>query len=379
MYKREIENIISKYLDNDKILILYGPRQTGKTTFIEYFLKGYKHAKLLNCEHPEIFDILSRGKPEEIALLLGNNKIIALDEAQVIPDIGKKLKLIYDTYGSKYKIIATGSSSFELSGKLHEPLTGRNLKFNIFPLSYREIIQKHDWLWWRQKQNEMLIYGTYPGIIDLPVNDKKLYINSLASDYLFKDIVNFENIRNSDKLRKLLKALAWQVGSQVSYNELAQTVGMSQPTVVKYLDLLEKSFIIFKLSAFSKNLRNELKKSYKYYFIDNGIRNAVIQNFSPMHMRNDSGALWENYCISERMKYVRYVDFFRQLYFWRTYDGSEIDLIEQTDEKIYAFDFKFGKHKKHRFSKSFVDTYKPKQTKTINPDTIHDFLAGECC
>ncbi len=375
MYKREIRNRFEKYLNNDKILIIYGPRQTGKTTFIKSFLKNYDNATVLNCEEPEIYDILVSGKTETIKMLFGSYNIVALDEAQVIPDIGRKLKLIYDSSEFDCKIIATGSSSFELSGKLQEALTGRNLKFNIYPLSYSEIIKKHDWLWWRKKRDEILIYGTYPGIIDLPVTEKKTYINALASDYLFRDIMNFENIKSSDVLKKLLKALAWQVGSQVSYNELSQMVGVSQPTVVKYLDLLEKSFIVFKLGAFSKNLRNELKKSYKYYFIDNGIRNSVINNFSPLNMRDDAGSLWENYCVSERMKYIKYNDPFRELFFWRTYDGAEIDLIEHVDGSMFTFEFKFGTNKKQHIPKSFVEAYKPKQSKTITPENIHELFS----
>lgn len=374
MYKREIRNRIEKYLNNDKILIIYGPRQTGKTTFIKSFLEDYENAKVLNCEDPEIYDILVSGKTETLKLLFGTKDIVALDEAQVIPGIGKKLKLIYDSSEFDCKLIATGSSSFELSGKLQEALTGRNLKFHLYPFSYSEIVEEHDWLWWRKKSDEILIYGTYPGIIDLPVTEKKTFINALASDYLFRDIMNFENIKSSDVLKKLLKALAWQVGSQVSYNELSQIAGVSQPTVVKYLDLLEKSFIIFKLSAFSKNLRNELKKSHKYYFIDNGIRNSVINNFSPLNMRNDVGALWENYCVSERFKFIKYNDPFRALYFWRTYDGAEIDLIEQVDERLFTYEFKFGKKRRQHIPKSFNTEYQPKQYKTITPENIHELF-----
>jgi uncharacterized protein len=374
MYKREIRKRIEKYLNNDKILIIYGPRQTGKTTFIKSFLEDYENSKVLNCEDPEIYDILVSGKTETLKLLFGTKDIVALDEAQVIPGIGKKLKLIYDSSEFDCKFIATGSSSFELSGKLQEALTGRNLKFHLYPFSYSEIVEEHDWLWWRKKRDEILIYGTYPGIIDLPVTEKKTFINALASDYLFRDIMNFENIKSSDVLKKLLKALAWQVGSQVSYNELSQIAGVSQPTVVKYLDLLEKSFIIFKLSAFSKNLRNELKKSHKYYFIDNGIRNSVINNFSPINMRNDAGALWENYCVSERFKFIKYNDPFRSLYFWRTYDGAEVDLIEQVDGSLFTFEFKFGKNRRQHIPKSFNTEYHPKQSKTITPENIHELF-----
>lgn len=375
MYKRDATYWFDKYLKNKKILILYGPRQSGKTTFLKHYLQEQPDSLLLNCEEPEIKEILENYNPSNLRLLFGNKKVIALDEAQNINSIGRLLKLVYDSDSLNYKIIASGSSSFYLSDKLQEPLTGRNLRYHMFPLSFNEIIKNHSWLWWRQNFEEILIFGSYPGIIDLSPNDKRLNLFHLASDYLYKDILHFENIRNSTVLNKLLKSLAWQIGSSVKHNEMAQQVGISLPTVVKYLDLLEKCFVIFRLGSYSRNLRNEIKKSSKYYFWDNGILNAVINDFSSLVTRKDKGALWENYCIAERRKQTISERPDIESYFWRTYDGAEIDYIEVEDNIVKAFEFKYGKTGKFRPVRSFFESYRPEYYNFITKDNVYEFLS----
>ena len=374
MYKRGARFWFDRYLENKKILILYGPSQSGKTTFLKEYLNDWADSLLLNCEEPETKEVLENYSISNIKQLFGNKRLVALDEAQNIDSIGRLLKLIYDTDSLDYKIIATGSSSFFLSNKLQEPLTGRNLRYHMFPLSFNEIVSNRSWLWWNQNMEELLVFGSYPGIIDLPTNEKRLYLLHLASDYLFKDILQYERIKSSKKLLKLLKSLAWQVSSPVTHNELAQQVGVSQPTVVKYLDLLEKSFVIFRLGSYSKNLRNELKKSGKYYFWDNGILNAVINDFSPVVTRKDKGALWENYCIAERRKMIINDRPDIESYFWRTYDDAEIDYIEIRDNRINACEFKFSSIDKYRPIRSFVETYNPEVYKVVAKQNVSEFL-----
>ncbi|MFW6302705.1 MAG: ATP-binding protein, partial [Bacteroidales bacterium] len=372
-YNRFIKSWFDQNLQNDKVLILYGPRQAGKTSFIQKYFNEIDEANYFNCEKPEVQEILESRKIQEIKMLFGERRIIVLDEAQNIEDIGKVLKLLYDEPEVQYKLIVTGSSSFELSGRIQEALTGRNLKRFMLPLSWSEIMLKKDWLWWLENADTLLLYGSYPGLIDVPFSEKKLLLQHLAGDYLFKDILKFDRIRHSEVLKKLLKSLAWQVGSLVSINELAQQTGMSQPTVHKYLDLLEKSFVIFNLGAFSKNLRNELRKSKKYYFWDNGILNAVINDFSPPGQRKDKGALWENYCISERKKLLALTNPGIESYFWRTYDGAEVDYIEHADGKINAWEFNYSK-KNNRFPESFLNEYRVEEAVTIHLKNIHRFL-----
>ena len=374
MYFRDIELLIKEYLNSKEIIIIYGARQTGKTTLLNKMFSGDQDTLILNCERPMIKDVLENMDLSQYRLLFRNKKVIALDEAQTIQNIGKILKLIYDSPDLNHKIIATGSSSFDLAGKISEPLTGRNIKFRIFPLSYNEIAGNKSWLWCQENLEELLIYGSYPGIMDKAITEKELMLNNLTSDYLYKDIFELEQIRNHGVLRKLVQALAWQIGSQVSYNEIANMVGTSMKTIEKYIDLLEKSFVIFRVSSFNRNLRNEIKKSKKYYFYDNGIRNAVINNFSPLINRQDKGSLWENYCMSERMKYNSIHNPLVNTYFWRTYDGGEIDLVEEKNEKIQAFEFKYNPKSKVNIPNNFVNTYQPQSSKVVTLDNLHEFL-----
>lgn len=371
MYPRDITVSINYWLDKKEILILYGARQVGKTTLLKEILKEKQDAIILNCELPMVSEVLESKDLSQIRAIFGDNKIIALDEAQKITDIGSILKLIYDEL-PQYKLIATGSSSFELANRISEPLTGRNIKFRLYPLSLNEIKQKRSWLWIKENLNNLVVYGTYPEITDLSAADKQVKLSELASDYLFKDILIHENIKNPALIRKLLKALALQTGSQVSFNELSGLLGVSRATVEKYIDLLEKNFVIFNLPSFSSNLRNEIKKSRKYFFYDTGIRNAMMGNFNPLSNRTDTGALWENFCISERIIFNSTARPNTITYFWRTYDGAEIDLVEEYNGNLYVFEFKMKQKRKQKIPDSFVTKYDPKDTRIISPSNLHE-------
>lgn len=366
MYKRIVSKNIKKWLNEDEIIILYGARQVGKTTLLENLVNTEKDAIIYNCELSVIAEILESKNLAQIKLLLENYKIVIFDEAQSIKNIGLVLKLIFDDKSIHTKLIVTGSSSFELANKIVEPLTGRNIKFKLFPLSLIELQSKHNWLWLKENLEQLLIYGTYPGIIDLKKDKKTLKLLQLSSDYLYQDILSYQNIKNPSLLRKLLKALALQVGSQVSYNELANLLKVNAKTVEKYINLLEKSFVIFNLPSYSKNLRNEIKKSKKFFFYDLGIRNAILNNFNTLDNRNDIGMLWENFCINEIIKNNEYNNEHAEFYFWRTYDGAEIDLIKVKDTKIYAYEFKWNPNKRFKFAKSFLENYEVKEKVKID-------------
>jgi len=370
MYKRDTIKNIDIWLDKPEIILLFGARQVGKSTLLEIMASKNKSLKVLNCENPVIADILESKDLLRITSLFDNAKIIAFDEAQSIVEIGKVLKLLYDSKPA-IKIIATGSSSFELANRTGEPLTGRNIKFRLLPLSINEISENKGWLPFLELRNDLLVFGSYPGIIDLSQQEKKKKLLNLSGDYLFKDIYKFERLKNPGILKNLLKAIALQVGNLVSVPELASLTGVSAITVDRYLDLLEKSFIIFKIGSYSSNLRNELKKSRKYYFYDNGIRNAVINNFVAINQRTDTGALWENYCVSEIVKYFNNADIFPNFYFWRTYDGAEIDLVIEDEGKLTCYEFKWNPGKKVSIPKSFSNKYNIQNLNVIHRDNLH--------
>jgi len=372
MIKRIIEKKIESKFDTKKAIIILGARQTGKTTLLKSIFLNKKNVLWLNGDDPAVrlnFQNISINKLRNI---VGDKKYIVIDEAQMISDIGLKMKLITD-YFDNIQLIASGSSSFELANRVNEPLTGRKWEFKLFPLSFKEMVDYHGyWEEYNQLENRM-IYGYYPDVV-LSENNKIEILNSLASDYLYKDILIWNKIKKSDKLLKLLQALAFQVGSQVSYSELGLMCGLNHETVESYIDLLQKSFVIFKLTSFSRNLRNELKKSKKIYFYDNGIRNAIIANFNPIILRNDIGALWENFIISERIKYTSYNNLYSNKYFWRTNKQKEIDYIEEYGGKLHAYEFKWNKKVKLKVPKSFISTYPDAELQIINPDNFGPFI-----
>ncbi len=373
MIVREIEKSLINELENPEIVILFGARQVGKTTLIKMLKGKTENTLLLNCELPSVSSVLSSKNIAAIKMLFSSYKIIALDEAQSIPEIGQILKIIYDEM-PEYKILATGSSSFNLAQQTGEPLTGRNIKYKLFPFSLTELQQQNDYLWIINNLEHLLIFGFYPGIVSRPAEEREKLLRSLSSDYLFKDILALHSIKNSLLLRKLLKALALQIGSQVSNNELSNMLGINRYTLEQYLDILEQSFIIFHLDAYSSNMRNEIKKSKKYYFYDNGILNAIIEDFRFPENRKDSGAIWENFCVSERLKQSHNKGLNSKLFFWRTYDGAEIDLLEQNGTELKAFEFKWSKKINKKLPPSFVKKYKIEECTVITRDNLHVLL-----
>jgi len=365
MIKREIEDSIISSCFKGKIILLLGARQVGKTTLLKEIIRKIDVPSLwLNSDESDVLEAFSAAATStQLLQLVGpNNKLVVIDEAQQIPEIGKKLKLLYDTYPN-IQIIATGSSSFELQDRTSEPLTGRKITYQLFPVSYKESVENNSALEAKRMLDTRLVYGLYPEVFNNPGKEREILLE-IANSYLYKDIMQLEGIRKPVHIEKLLRALAFQVGSEVSYHELAITVGnIDTATVEKYLDIFEKAFIIFKLPAFSRNLRNEIKKGKKYYFYDNGIRNVLISNFSIPEMRMDKGALWENFLISERIKQNNYNKNYANSYFWRTHNKAEIDYIEEKDGIIHAYEIKW-KEQKVNFPNSFRSAY-PNHTTTV--------------
>lgn len=356
--KREIEQHVEKLLGKNKVLLILGTRRVGKTFLINAIQQKYKDpVVVLNGEDFEVQELLKKRTSANYKRLIGSAKLLILDEAQVIPEIGKVLKFMIDSI-PHLTILATGSSSFDLLNKAGEPLTGRQIQFNLYPLAQLELKESESYLETNQNLEERLVYGSYPELFQLNTyTEKSVYLQQLIQSYLLKDILAFEGIRQSDKIIRLLRLIAYQVGSEVSYNELAGQLGISKNTVENYLDLLSKVFIIYRLSAYSTNQRKEVSKSSKWYFFDNGIRNAIINDFRLPALRNDIGILWENYIISERIKRNSYLKENVQLHFWRNYNQQEIDLIEIKDSKINAYEFKYSPDKKVKVPAGFAKAY----------------------
>ncbi|MGC4129071.1 MAG: ATP-binding protein [Bergeyella sp.] len=375
MIRRDlIENIVSSCF-KQKVILLIGARQVGKTTLLKEVVKNINEPSIwFNADEADILSAFSGAvtSTQLLQLIGSGNKLVVIDEAQQIPDIGKKLKLIFDT-NPEIQIIATGSSAFDLQNNTAEPLTGRKKTFYLYPLSYKELAENSSALEAKRLLETRLIYGSYPDVVNNLGKEKNILVE-IAQSYLYKDILQLENIRKHSHIEKLLRALAFQIGSEVNYHELAQTIGnIDTATVEKYLDLLEKSYVIFKLPALNRNLRNEIKKGKKYFFYDNGIRNVLINNFSTLEMRTDKGALWENYLISERLKNNSYTENFVNTYFWRTHDKAEIDYIEEQDGILNAFEIKW-KEKKVRFPNSFLQAYPNHKTTPVTKENFEEFV-----
>jgi len=357
MIKRLLENNIKETLFKGKTIILYGARQVGKTTLAKNILNDFgKDGRYLNCEIFSVEQNLNIAEPEKLKAFLGNYKVIVLDEAQNLSNTGRILKVITDTL-KDMQIIATGSSSFDLANKAAEPMTGRIFTHTLFPLSVLEIKKNSDWLTVDAQLERLLRYGSYPEVFTSNEETAENKLGELASSYLFRDLLKFEGIKKSSLLKNLLISLALQLGNEVTYNELATKFGVSSLTIQKYIDLLEQGFVIFKLNSFSRNIRKELTKAFKIYFYDNGIRNALINNFNPISLRADVGALWENFCISERIKANSYNNRKVNCYFWRTYDQKEIDYIEEVSGKITGYEMKYSEKPKFKIPKGFCENY----------------------
>lgn len=371
---RIIQKKIEKSLFQRKIIIIYGARQVGKTTLVNKILSSHKEkSRYLNCELLSVQQGLETAEAEKLKKFLGDYKLVVLDEAQKVKNIGAILKILNDTYPD-IQIIATGSSSFDLANKTGEPLTGRAIRFILYPFSLEEIKQEYDLFTVESKLENLLRFGSYPEVFFSTEEKAKERLNEIASNYLYKDIFALEGIKKSSSLVNLLQLLALQLGNEVSYQELAKNLGISRLTVQKYIDLLEQSFVVFTLRAFSRNLRKEIAKSVKIYFYDLGIRNSLIQNYNSVNLRNDVGALWENFMISERIKYLSYHQIYVNHYFWRTYDQKEIDLVEERDGRLFGYEFKWDKGK---FSapKEFLKTYQNSTAELITKNNYHDFLS----
>jgi predicted AAA+ superfamily ATPase len=371
MIPRILHDTIEKRLFKGKAVLIFGPRQSGKSTLVESLLKDKDHF-YFNGDESDAREALTNTTSTRLKAYIGNKKIVFIDEAQRIPNIGLTLKLFTDQI-KNVQVIATGSSTFELSSQVNEPLTGRKYEFMLFPLSFAEMVQYHGLLTEKRLIEHRLRYGYYPEILTKTGEEKEL-LKLLADSYLYKDLLMLEQIKKPILLEKLLKALAYQVGSEVNYTELGQTLHTDYKTVERYIDLLEKTFVVFRLPAFSRNGRNEIKRGRKVYFYDCGIRNAVIGNFSPLSSRADVGAMWENFVIAERVKSLMYQGKDVMQYFWRTTLQQEIDLIEDNEGILSAFEIKWNPKARVRFSQTFTGNYPGTITSIISPANIEDFL-----
>ena len=371
---RELSKLILKKLQPNKVVILYGARRVGKTMLVKEILANVNEPILrLNGDDINVHDKLSIRSIENYKQILGTCKLLYIDEAQKIPEIGLKLKLMIDEIEG-LRIIISGSSSFDIHKNDGEPLTGRKYTFTLYTLSENEYTQIENNINKMDKIRERLVFGNYPELLHLPDRQDKVdYLNEMISSYLLKDILVYEHIKNSQKIFNLLRLIAFQIGGEVSLQELGIQLGISKNTVEKYLDLLSKVFILHKVEGFSRNLRKEITKNSRWYFLDNGIRNAVIANFNPLHARNDIGALWENYMISERLKYQEYRRISSNNYFWRTYEQQEIDWVEERDGSLFGYEFKW-KEEKIKIPTQWKSAYPDASFELININNFSEWL-----
>ena len=378
MISRLYEQVIEKHIQSDnRIIIIYGPRQVGKTTLVRLITQKMAGKILeINADDVDYTAVLSSRSLKKIRELVDGYDLIFIDEAQRIPDIGINLKLLYDSLPN-LKIVATGSSSFDLANKIQEPLTGRAWTFLLMPLGVCELAAYHNRFELNQMLEDWLIFGNYPALTSINGRELKAnYLQEIVRSYLFKDVLAIGSIKYPPKMRDLVRLLAYQIGSQVSYNELANTLQIAKETVISYIDLLEKTYIVFRLPGYSRKLQKEVVRQDKIFFYDLGIRNAVIENFSPLSNRSDGGALWENFLIVERMKTQTYRRQGVNRYYWRTYSGAELDYVEEQNGETRAFEFKFNQ-KIVRAPQSWLDNYPEASFQTVNRDNYLDFILNE--
>lgn len=363
-----------QFLIKGKVNLLYGPRRVGKTALVEKLIsKAEKRVFIGNGDDVQLRNILSSEDQTKILSSFDTYDYIFIDEAQRIKNIGWGLKILVDNLRNS-TIIASGSSSFQLSSQVGSPLTGRSITNKLYPLSVLELKDQFGGMHIYQNLENFMIYGMYPEVLNqLNNQDKTSYLSELRNSYLLKDILELENIRNSDKLIDLLRLLAYQIGNEVSLNELGNSLSLSKQTVARYIDLLEKVFIIKKIGGYSNNLRKEVSKSSRFYFYDNGVRNAVINNFSPLELRNDVGMLWENFAIMERLKKQEYHKLYSNNYYWRTYDQKEVDFVEEREGKLYGFEFKWNP-KKVKIQKEWLKTYPNASFEVVHRDNLLAFM-----
>ncbi len=375
MLTRQIsKNIISRLKKLKKTIVVIGPRQTGKTTLIKTIIGQSRKNLFLDGDDLQVRERLANANTEILRQIIGEAKVVFIDEAQRIHNIGLTLKIIHDQF-PKVQLYASGSSALELNQEINEPLTGRKWEYQLYPISWKEL-QDHtnNYLKSLQQLEQRLIYGMYPDVVT-NVGQEKIILKELTSSYLYKDILEYNGMRKPEILQNLLRALAFQLGNEVSYNELSKLVGVDKNTIQSYIHLLEMTFVIYRLSPFSRNLRNEIKTTRKIYFYDNGVRNALISNFNSLEFRQDKGALWENFLMTERMKQNEYQDRAVNSFFWRTKQQQEIDLIEERDGKLFAYEFKYSNKKKVKAPITFTKAYPDAEYQVIDQDNFIDFVS----
>ncbi len=373
LLNRTLQQVIENRIFKGKAIVLIGARQVGKSTLFRQILSSYQDILTLNCDDAETRNLLEDANLSELQRLVGSHTIVMIDEAQRLKGAGLTMKLITDNMPN-VQLLITGSSSFMLQGSLNEPLTGRKFEYHLFPFSTQEINANLGYLRTRQLLESRLIFGSYPDVIN-HIGDSTDILSNLSSSYMYQDLLSLEGIRKPVIIEKLLVALALQIGNEVSYYELSKTVGSDVKTIEKYIDLLEKCYIVFRLPALNRNMRSELKKGKKIFFYDNGIRNSIIHNLNPLSLRNDAGALWENFIVSERIKYNHYRGHHVNYYFWRTTSQKEIDLIEESSGELQLFEMKWNPKKTLvQAPREFTKAYGEMPFATITPDNYLDFL-----
>lgn len=373
MIERSVLKNIKTELFKGKVILIMGPRQVGKSTLSEQLITTSAVPFLrFNGDDADVRTLFQSMNEVKLRRIFENYKLILIDEAQRIENIGLTLKIAADQL-KDVQVIATGSSAFELASEINEPLTGRKWEHLLLPFSFQEMVNKSGFLNESRMLATRLVYGYYPEVVNNPGNEKKI-LSALSDSYLYKDLLSHQKLKKPVILQNLLKALALQLGNEVSYNELAQTIGADKETVERYLELLEKTFVIYRLNAFSRNVRNELKKTRKIYFYDNGIRNAILGNYTPIELRQDIGALWENFLLAERLKKLNYNNFYGFQYFWRTTQQQEIDYIEEIDGQLKAFEFKWNTKGKHKIPKTFINAYPEAEIQIITPENFTEFI-----
>ena len=377
--QRDLKAVLDSKIGKGKVLLLIGPRQVGKTTLLKNMIESVsteKKVQFWNCDESDVRQFLSEANSAKLKSFVGNSDFIVIDEAQRVKDIGLTIKLLYDSFPN-VQLAVTGSSSLDLSNSINEPLTGRKFEYNLFPFSINELVNHTSMLEEMRQLQNRLVYGFYPDVVNNPGEEKEILTN-IVNSYLYKDVFEFQDIRKSSVIEKLVQALALQVGSEVSFNELGNLLGIDTATVQRYVDLLEKAYVIFHIRSFSRNVRNELKKSIKIYFYDNGVRNSVISNFSPIELRSDIGALWENFLISERIKNNAYHNKHAKYYFWRTTQKQEIDFIEEAEQNLFAYEFKYNPKKVNsKCPVTFSNNYPNVPFDVITSENYMDFVVNK--
>lgn len=372
MIKRQLENTILSKLKTGKAIILLGPRQTGKTTLLEKIAKQSGEYLLIDCDDSFIRSQIENANTEDIKRIIGRNTTVLIDEAQRVKNIGLVLKIIVDRF-KDVQLFVSGSSSLDLLSEINEPLTGRKWEYFLYPVSWSEFYNHTGHLKSMQQLEQRILFGMYPDVINHQGEEKEI-LKQLTGSYLYKDLLSYHGIRKPELPEKLLRALALQLGNEVSYNELASLLQVDKKTIRNYLDLLEKAFIIFRLQTYSGNLRNEITGNRKIYFFDTGVRNALAANFNPLNMRQDTGALWENFLISERMKHLHYNSIWANSFFWRTTAQQEIDYLEEREGRLFAFEFKWKPVKEPRFPKTFLTAYPDSSTMLVSQKNFLEFI-----